>query len=183
MLKVTGVQDAAEALCLIDMDPYVPISFRSQSEPFTGARYITLGDSKGQLLELQLPPESMALSGFTVVLADTSERRWLSASGPVTEGLPIIELPHGAVFDHLGYISSIEFPGNVWLSCSDAQAGARVEVDLGCADTFDRRIVHGRIQFLVSEDILVGLRVVDLTDIEQQLLRVYVEERRRELAR
>jgi hypothetical protein len=56
------------------------------------------------------------------------------------------------------------------VSCVNRQA----EVRLGAAETFNRRIVHGRVQFLLSEDVLVGVRVLDLTEKERQILDEYI---------
>ena len=56
-------------------------------------------------------------------------------------------------------------------------ADERAEVRLGVAEAFNHAIQHGRVQFLLSDDVLVGLRVLDLTEEERRILRDYIVER------
>jgi hypothetical protein len=172
MLRVTDVQGASEALCIVNIDSYVPISFRSRSQPFAGARYIRLGDFKTQLLELQFPAESLAVSGFTLVLGEGAAHGGLKGDGPSAAGLPIVSLPQGGAFSDAGMIPWLDIQTNVVVSCADGCA----EVKLGAAGTFNRTIVHGRVQFLVSDDALVGLRVLDLSEKERRILSDYIAE-------
>jgi hypothetical protein len=66
----------------------------------------------------------------------------------------------------------LDIQTNIAVTCTDEHA----EVRLGAAETFNRRVLHGRVQFLLSDDILVGLRVLDLTEKERRILRDYVAE-------
>jgi hypothetical protein len=66
----------------------------------------------------------------------------------------------------------LDIQTNVVVSCADGCA----EVKLGAAGTFNRTIVHGRVQFLVSDDALVGLRVLDLSEKERRILSDYIAE-------
>jgi hypothetical protein len=172
MLRVTDVQEASEALCIVNIDSYVPISFRSHSQPVAGARYIRLGDFKTQLLELQFPAESLVLSGFTLVSGAGAAHGGLRGDGPSAAGLPIVSLQQGEAFSTAGKIPRLDIHTNVTVSCADGHA----EVRLGAAETFNRRILHGRVQFLLSDDVLIGLRAVDLNEKEQRILHDYIAE-------
>jgi hypothetical protein len=87
-------------------------------------------------------------------------------------GLPIVSLPQGEAFSNAGRIPRLDIQTTVTLSCADGHA----EVRLGAADTFNRRVLHGRVQFLLSDDVLIGLRVLDLNEKEQRILRDYIAE-------
>lgn len=69
MLRVVVLQEPSESPSILNIEHYVPISFRSRSRPIPGARLIRFGDFKAQLLELQFTVESLALRGFTLVVA------------------------------------------------------------------------------------------------------------------
>jgi hypothetical protein len=173
MVKVTDVEEVSQAVCIVNIDSYVPISFRSRTRPIAGARYIRLGDFNTQLFELQFPPESLTLNGFTLVSGEAAPEARLTGNGSSVLGLPIFSLSLGEAFDRVATIPRLDIQTNVALSCRDRQA----DVSLGGAKTFDRRIVYGRVQFLISDDVLVGLRVLDLTESEQQILRDYIAQR------
>jgi hypothetical protein len=172
VLKVTDVQEASKALCIVKIDSYVPISFRSRRQPIAGARYIRLGNFKTQLLELQFPTESLVVSGFTLVSGGGAAHRGLRGDGPSAAGLPIVSLPQGEAFSNAGGIPRLDIQADVVLSCADERA----EVRLGAAEAFNRAVRHGRVQFLLSDDVLVGLRVLDLTEEERRILRDYIAE-------
>jgi hypothetical protein len=172
MLRVTDVEEAAKAPSIVNIDPYVPISFRSRDQPIPGARYIRLGNFKTQLLELQFPAESLALSGFTLVSGEGTEHGGLTGDGPSSLGLPVIYLPEGEAFSTAGRIPRLDIQVEVTVSCTDGQA----EIRLGAAGSFNRKFLHERVQFLLSDDVLVGLRVTDLTEKERRTLRDYIAE-------
>jgi hypothetical protein len=172
MLKVINVQEVPGAACIVDIDSYVPISFRSCHQLIAGARYVRLGNFKTQLLELQCPPESLTLSGFTLLLGEPSVEGFLTGKGPSTAGLPEISLDQGAIF--AGRIPRLDIPMNVAVACANGEA----EIRLGRAAEFNRKIVFGRVEFLLSDDLLVGLRVLDLTEKETQILCDYLAQRR-----
>jgi hypothetical protein len=129
-----------------------------------------LGDFKKQLLELQFPVDSLVLSGFTVVSAVADARGALTGVGPSKVGLPIVTLPQGEAFRGGGRVPRFDIQTNVAMSCADGQA----EVRLGGAQTFNQRIVHGRVHFLLSNDFLVGLRVLDINEVERETLLDYM---------
>jgi hypothetical protein len=85
MVRITGVQNAPQRPSIVHIDPYVPISFRSDSRPLAGARYVRLGNFKTELLVLQFPAESLVLSGFTLVSCKVCLQGTLSGQGPSVE--------------------------------------------------------------------------------------------------
>jgi len=170
MLRVRNIHETTEVLCIVNIDSYVPISFRSRSQPIAGARYIRLGDFQRRLIEFQFPADSLVLSGFTMVSGEGSTHGTLMGDGPSAVGLPIISLPQGGAFSDSGGIPRLDIPTDVAASCTDGHA----EVALGVAEAFNRRVVYGRVQFLLSDDVLVGLRVLELNKVEQRVLREYI---------
>lgn len=170
MLRVTGTKKISEALCIVEIDSYVPISFRTQSEPLGGVRYVRFGNFSTQLLEVQFPLESSELSGFTLVCGEGVTTERLVEDGSLEVGLPVIALPPAQEFWGWDTVPRIDIQNRVAVSCIQRRA----EIRLGAAKAFDRRIVHGRVEFLVLEDVLVGLGVLDLTDEEQHVLNAYI---------
>lgn len=170
MLAVVKVRSSAPVGGVVKITYYVPISFRLFNDPIPGVRYIRLTASDRQLLELQFPPDSLMLTGFTVVSAEFLELSPLIGDGLSQTGIPEFELPPGRQFS--GYRSNprLELPISVQLSFN----GGDAEVRIGGAERFNRKIVYGRVQFLLFENILTGLRVTDLTDHEKVLLFEYV---------
>jgi hypothetical protein len=172
MLRVAGIRADSEALCIVNIDSYVPISFSSRSQPIGGARYVRFGNFSTQLLEVQFPPESLLLSGFTLVCAEGAAAEGLFGNGSSIAGLPILALPAAQAFSH-NAVPRIDIQSRVAVSCIQDRA----EIKLGAAKTFNRRITHGRVEFLLLDDVLVGLRVLDLADEEQHVLNGYIRVR------
>ncbi len=167
-LRVTGVEEASQAPCIVDIDYYVPVSCKSHCP--MGVRHVFLRNSDTQLFELKLPLDSLVLKGFVLVLVSGNafSRGALRGDGPAIAGLPVISLPEGKEFS--GWLPRLDIQAEIGMTCT----GRLVEVTLGAGETFNRRIVHGRVQFLLADDVLVGLRVLDLTEEEQHTLREYV---------
>lgn len=170
MLKVTNTQESSQRPCIVKIDSYVPISFRSSSQPIAGARYIRLGDFKTQLLEMQFPADSLVLSGFTLVSGNGAARERLIGGGPSAVGLPIVSLPQGEAFSNTSGIPRLDIQSSVSVTSVEGQA----EIRFGAAEAFNRSVQHGRVQFLLLEDILVGLRVLDLVERERHTLCEYI---------
>jgi hypothetical protein len=170
MLRVAGVLKDPAALCIVEIDPYVPISFRTRA-PFGNVRYIRLGDFKSQLLELQFPRESLAVSGFTLVGGKCAVHGGLRGDGPSAAGLPVVSLAPGQAFSN-GRIPLLDIHTSLELSST----GGRAEIRFGGAEIFNRTVVHDRVQFLIMDDILVGLGVLHLTDEERRVLDDFVGE-------
>jgi hypothetical protein len=169
MLRVENVRQAAEAPCIVNIDSYIPISFRTQNQPVAGARYIRLGDFETQLLELQFPADSLVLCGFTLVCVDVFAQGVLAGEGPSVIGLPVVSLPQGQTFS-VTPTPRLDIQTKIAMSWTKGQ----VEISLGTAKAFNRTIVHGRVQFLLLDDDLVGLRVIMLTEEEQKTLFEYM---------
>lgn len=176
MVKIAGLYDVSECPCIVDINSYVPISFRLHTNPIGGARNIQLGDKHGQLLELKFPASSLAVSGFTLVSAagEAFSQAPLKGDGPSEFGLPIIELPEGKRFS--GAMPRLIVPTKIGLR----HIGTLAEMRLGSINSFNRVVVHGRVQFLLLDDLLVGLRVIELSEVESHILDEYIL-RKREL--
>jgi hypothetical protein len=88
-----------ELPCLLELDEYVPLSFRTYESPL-GASYVRLGNYSTTLLELAVDPNTKMLRGATVtcyeVLSAWPELRVVSES----DGLPVLE----PVFDRTSRI-------------------------------------------------------------------------------
>lgn len=173
MLKISGTQYSAETPCLVDIDWHVPISFRTSKSPVGGARYLALGERNKQLLELKIAPDSLALIGFSLVLADTMSEESLDGDGPVEAGLPILDSTEELDLASMGGGRRSKSQTSVTLSCNKDYA----EIRLGRENLFTSSIAHGRVRFLLKNDHLIGLRVLSLTDEERQILNDYVQRR------
>jgi hypothetical protein len=90
-LLVTGRLEAVKGLPTLELDPYVPLRYRTYAAPI-GARYVLIGDRKRTILEV-LVDVSRAVRGVTI----TSFRElvdWPHLSVTSTEvGLPVLAEP------------------------------------------------------------------------------------------
>lgn len=169
MLKIIGIDKAEFATCIVKINSYVPITFRSRDQPVPGARYVRLGDLKACHFELQFPSDTSILTGFTLTSCRGPFGVSLNGHGPSSKGLPIFELPEQAFS---GRLPRIDMQAQISLSCTNNQT----EIRIGEAKTFDRVVVHERVQFLFLRDVLVGLRVLDLAAREEKTLSGYLAE-------
>jgi hypothetical protein len=169
MLKISDVQQPSDQLCIVDIDPHVPITFMTRRHPVGGARYIRLGNFKTHLLDLEFPPDSLALSGFVVVSIDNLARGLLKGGGPKVSGLPVFGLPAGCSFSVLGGFARLDVPIAFELSCE----GDIAEIRIGDVIGYDRRICFQRVEWLLWNDSLVGMRVLNLTADERKVLCEY----------
>ena len=167
MLRVVGTYDSTELPCIVEADFYVPIRFQSYNTTLGGARYIQLGNFRTSLLELRVPPTSMTLRGFTVTLADATHTEPLNGCGPISSGLPILELAPGERFQGSEAAQRIKLPIEFSVLLGDNYIEAR----FGGAKAFDRMLTHDNVQFLVHNDTLVGLRTIQLSETDMEALR------------
>jgi hypothetical protein len=106
-----------------------------------------------------------------LVLADRKAHRSLRGDAPAAIGLPIVGLPQGKAFSRSAS-PRLDVETNVTLYCY----GGFAEIGIGNARAFNSRAEHGRVQFLISDGVLVGLRILDLTETEQSILCDYIAE-------
>lgn len=168
MIRLT---EAAQTPCIVDVNYYVPLSFATHNRPLIGARYALLGNAKDQFIELQFPTDSLTLSGFTLLGCKTSSQQILSGQATSVVGLPEFILPEDVVFEGTKSPQARLY-AEVCLSCFNGVA----EVSIGTSKVFNLIVIHDRVQILLLDDILVGLRVLNLTDEERQTLSDYIVE-------
>lgn len=156
---------------MVAIDWYIPISFRTMDNIIPGARYMRLGNSLTELLELQFPADSLVLSGFTLVLCGSIARHDIEGGGPMVTGLPVIRVPEARSFS-TATTPTIDILSQVALRVSDRHA----EIHLNNERYFDNSIAHGRVQFLLMGTKMVGLRVIDISSDEKKTLASYIED-------
>lgn len=113
----------------------------------------------------------MVCSGFTIVLANAPRHEPLVGGGLVLAGLPAFVLPPGCKFSDRG-MPGLDVYAEVGLSHSRGQA----EISFGTGGAFNLCIAHGQVYFLLRDDILIGVRVLDLSDEDQRILDDYIFE-------
>lgn len=158
MLKIVGFTSSSEYPCIVSVNDYVPITFRTQREPLGGARYIRLGNFENCLLELIVSANSMTLRGVTLTLVGQVERDLMTGVDTGPTGLPVLELPQGIEFT--GPLASQR--ANVACNFSLATSGDVAEISIANNKLFDARVIHGNAWFLMKEGELVGIRFLGL---------------------
>src|SRR5436305_719815 len=94
MLVVTGTVEV-EAPCIVEVDPYVALSFKTYPEVLPGARYFRIGNFDTSLLEIGIDPSlfairSVCLVSFDKVLARDQTCEQLGVQEVL--GLPMVSL-------------------------------------------------------------------------------------------
>ena len=56
--------------CLVEVDPYLPLSFKTYPEILPGARYFRIGNFHTSLVEIGVEPSSMVIRSVTLVSFD-----------------------------------------------------------------------------------------------------------------
>jgi len=154
MITVLDSRDSSSFQSLVEVNDYLPLRFRTYSEPLGGVRYVRIGNGETRLLELILPSDSMEVRGCTVPLVDKRTYQLLTGPEQSSSGLPIIELPDyefsgpssaQRVDTHIDFIAAIERD--------------TIEFQFGGADSFDRSMCCEDVCFLIRGSDLVGIRV------------------------
>lgn len=158
MLKIVGSANSADYSCLVDVNEYVPIAFRTQREPLGGARYIRLGNLTNCLLELIVSADLMTLRGVTVTLVSEVGHDLMSGSDTGLLGLPVLALPKDAEFTGPASSQRANIACNFSLATSEGVA----EISINDNKKFDARIIHGNVWFLMKDEELVGIRFLGL---------------------
>lgn len=90
VFRVSRFDLPADARCIIEVDDYVPLRFRTHDRPL-GSSYVRLGDQAGSLLELLVDPNLGLLRGITITSL-TGFAPWPSMQvGAAVHGLPVLE--------------------------------------------------------------------------------------------
>lgn len=157
--------DATSRPTFVELDDYVPISFRSYEQGLGGVRDVRLGGLSPSFLELTLGLDSKTLRGFTLLCFES-----IHSPPPVcdlveTVGLPILDIDEARFQGRLA-TQWLDLPTTFSVGFGEDF----LEIDLGLVATADRAIVCGPAKFLVSSTSLVGIRVSGLSP--EQLTKV-----------
>ena len=93
MLEITDVAHV-DLPCIIEVDPYLPLSFKTFDDVLPGARYFRLGNFDRSLLEIAIDPSSFVIRGaYLVVFDQVLAHAELVAAEPTSErlGLPVVK--------------------------------------------------------------------------------------------
>lgn len=163
MITVLGSRDSSSLQSLVEVDDYLPLRFRTYSEPLGGVQYVRIGNGETRLLELILPSDSMEVRGCTVPLIDKRTYQLLTGPEQSSPGLPIIGLPDyefsgppsaQRVDTHIDFVAAI--------------GRGTIEFQFGGADSFDRSICCEDVCFLIRGNDLVGIRVQNRSPSETE---------------
>jgi hypothetical protein len=80
--------------CIVEIDPYVPVAFKTYPEVLPGARYFRIGNFRTSLLEIGIDPTSLVIRNICLVSLDrVCEWEKLSTLNMVekTVGLPVVD--------------------------------------------------------------------------------------------
>jgi hypothetical protein len=92
MLQVASTLEV-DVPYLVEVDPYLPLSFKTYSEALPGTRYFRIGNFNTSLLEIGIEPSSMLIRKVTLVSFDkTVKHEDLEVNDILrkTEGLPVV---------------------------------------------------------------------------------------------
>jgi hypothetical protein len=158
MLKIVEYANSDDYSCLVTVNEYVPIAFRTQREPLGGARYIRLGNFTNCLLELIVSVDLMTLRGVTVTLVNEVRHDLMSGVDTGPAGLPVLALPKDVEFTGPASAKRV----NIACNFSLATSGSVAEISINDNKQFDARTIHGNVWFLMRNEELVGIRFLDL---------------------
>lgn len=164
MITISGSCDATSFQSLVEVDDYLPLKFRTYSEPLGGVRYIRIGNGETRLLELIVPADSMVVRGCTVPLIDRKVDHLLTGPEQFSLGLPIIDL---ADYEFSGPPSAQRLDAPIDFAAAVERDA--VEFQFGGARSFDRAIRCGDVRFLVQQSDLVGIRITNRSPSEIEL--------------
>ncbi len=83
-----------DAPCIVDIDPYVPLAFKTYPEVLPGACYFRIGNFRTSLLEIGIDPSSLIIRSICLVSLDkVRECSQLHALCGLDEtvGLPVVD--------------------------------------------------------------------------------------------
>ncbi|MDR6891029.1 MULTISPECIES: hypothetical protein [Variovorax] len=157
-LAISGIDITVQPVVRIDVDDYVPLSFRSYAFGLGGVRDVRLGDLSSNFLELKLGLDSNTLRGITLLRFGTTHELLPAFALREEVGLPILNV-NEAHFEGPWATQCIDLP----MAFSVAVGTDCVEIDFGMLFAADRASVFGPVKFFLNGDSLVGIRVFCLT--------------------
>lgn len=167
-IQVLGVHSMQDDLCVIEMDEFIPLSFKSYSNVLGGV-YIQIGNHTTTLMDIVVDPVSRVLRGATLICFD-SFAPWPSMGQKrVSEGLPRLSGPWDRS-DHsrLDY-QAISIHRDFWVSIR----GDECLIYWGNLADELQSAIFGRMEFFFVAEELRGIRVSELSQQEQSLIASY----------
>ena len=172
MIKIDGIISEKEIKSEIEVNYYVSLKFRTQSNSIEGARYMYIEHSNQSMIEFILPLNSMALKGFSILLI--KKRLYQTLRGPDNffVGIPIFAMPEGKVFSG--------GTGREYMKL-DADLGAFIglnfiEIIINNYKQFDTSIQCGDVQFLLWNYCLAGIKVLNRSKEDLEIFAQHLKE-------
>lgn len=91
ILSVVEARRVSTALCLIEIDEYLPLRFRTYAQPI-GAAYLRLGNYTTTLTELIIEPNLRIVRGLTITAYDCLSPWPDFAAHMLGEGMPVLDV-------------------------------------------------------------------------------------------
>jgi hypothetical protein len=157
-IEVTGNHNPIGAPCLIDVDEFVPLRFRTYHQPI-GAVYLRIGNYSTTLTELIVDPGSRILRGLTLTSFESFDAWPNLGSVASLKGLPILRVDW-----EKGPRIDVRRDFHVSLRANE------LLVSWGDMANPSASFVFGKVQFFISESELRGVRFFDLTAGQTSLL-------------
>ncbi len=155
-VAVSGTDTTDIPFCDIEVDGYIPLSFRSY-EDILVVKCVRFGNFVNSLLEIKIDPVSFAIRAFVLVGFDVVHTPLEMRVLPRTFGLPILEI----VDSFAGAIDAQHI--DIQNSFSVGIGGDFIEIDLCDMSSSNFVIVAGDAEFYTGTSGLVGIRIGGLT--------------------
>jgi hypothetical protein len=148
------------------IDEYVPVSYRSYPG-LMGAKYLRVGNFKTALLEFLLDPISYTIRGITLLSFDRVHIPIDFQIISESSGLPIIDIQKSG-FDGL---AGGDNKADLNCKISVGLTSNCFEIDFFGIENSNRKINCGRSQFFLKNEVLTGIRFVNLLENEFSILK------------
>lgn len=154
VFHVLRYESPPDAKCLIEVDEYVPLRFRTYERPL-GASYLRVGDLAGSLVELLVDPTTGLLRGVTVTSFPALSAWPIVAARDASQGLPVFAVSWG----RMNRIDAgVDFSVSV--------SGTEVLVYWQALDRCEASSFQGRVRFLSVDGHLAGVHFAGLSPNE-----------------
>jgi len=144
VFRVSRYEAPLDAKCLIEVDDYVPLRFRTYERPL-GASYLRVGDRTKSLVELLIDPNQGLLRGITVTCFSALSSWPHMETREVALGLPVLAVPWGKA-NRID--SGVDFSVSVH--------GSDILVSWAALDRCDASCFQDRVRFLAVDGQLAG---------------------------
>lgn len=159
----------------IEVDPYIPLSFRTYDDVLPGPKYYRLGNFQTSLLEIAVDADSSLVRGLCLVSCDRlapGNRPIDLCARHVEWGLPMV---------CSGFL--LENRRDCRHELNVALANGNFVIDWGCDDVADLSIRYDRVSFYVVDFKLCRIAFNHLTEEEVVTLERYLCEHNMDITR